>query len=60
MVEMDRRQREINPATREGVKRRILALTDDEELAEKTATDFAVQQKLANMAASNANQGNQQ
>lgn len=58
MVDMDRRQRELDPTTREGVKRRILALTGDEEIAEQAATQFAVQQKLANMAASNAaNQG---
>jgi len=51
MVEIDRQRKSIEPTTREGVKRRILAVTGDEELAEKVATEFAVKQKLANMAA---------
>lgn len=59
MVEMDRRKRAIDPTTREGVKQRILALTDDEQLAEKAATEFAVHQKLAAMAASNTAATNQ-
>ncbi len=53
MVEIDRQRKNVEPTTREGVKRRILAVTDDEELAEKVATEFAVKQKLASMAASN-------
>lgn len=53
MVEIDRQRKNIEPTTREGVKRRILAVTDDEDLAEKVATEFAVKQKLASMAASN-------
>jgi hypothetical protein len=53
MVEIDRQRKNVEPTTREGVKRRILAVTDDEELAEKVATEFAVKQKLASMAANN-------
>ena len=60
MVEIDRQRKNVEPNTREGVKRRILAITDDEELAEKVATEFAVKQKLASMAASSANQGMKQ